>query len=132
MQTAHAPSSIVLGYLQVRVGVVKRSKASKTHTPNEIASQRPALASKLPEPATWSEKRTTSTNYCRASLAHDPNITLSGRCVDSAAGQLASDVCHFVSFDVSTSHFIGCSRRTNIVRIFVQNQAFEDPGNDFT
>lgn len=89
---------------QVRVGVVKRSKAIKTRTPNEIASERPALASKLAEPASWNEKRTTSTNYCRASLARDPNRALHVRRAVAAAGELLVQ--------------IDCTQPSVIVKVF--------------
>ena len=61
---------------QARVGVVKRSKQLKTHTPTLIATGCPAIAAKLKKDCDWSEKDTVSANYRHSAFAFDPNAAL--------------------------------------------------------
>jgi hypothetical protein len=62
--------------LQVRVGVVKRSKKLKAPVPDEIASRRPAIASKLDVECSWNAESTSKANYASSCFVNDPNKKL--------------------------------------------------------
>ena len=59
--------------MQVRVGVVKRSKKLKAPVPKDIATGCPALAAKLNNNWTWETCTTPATNYQQNGLVNEVN-----------------------------------------------------------
>lgn len=72
------PVSISLDALQVRVGVVKRSKKVKAPMPQELSARRPAIARKLNITCDWKEDSTAHDNYDTTGFCNDPNRKISG------------------------------------------------------
>lgn len=70
----HAALQLICYILpQVRVGVVKRSKKLKAPVPKVIATQYPALATKLHLDCSWETSTTPSANYKHNGLLNEPN-----------------------------------------------------------
>lgn len=80
--------------MQVRVGVVKRSKKVKARVPQELSAKRPAIAAKLDITCDWQEDNTTEINYQRSGFANNPNkmiaAELTSRGIDAQGTDLPS------------------------------------------
>lgn len=59
--------------LQVRVGLVKRTKKLKAPVPELLVSQCPALKDKLGTDGTWKTAQTALTNYEQNGFVNEPN-----------------------------------------------------------
>jgi hypothetical protein len=83
--------------IQVRVGVVKRSRKMKSLIPHEITGDHPAVPKKLGRKLTWHMDRTLRANYQNLDFCYDANRVRSSvlaGCSQAVHSKVASmDVC---------------------------------------
>lgn len=77
--------------LQVKVGLIKRTKKLKAPVPELLVSQCPALTDKLGTNATWATAQTAITNYEKNGFVNEPNMLATAKSQARGAPFISSE-----------------------------------------